>query len=114
MLGRSIGISGEKLRHLGDDPLPDGVYSDVEAAVIRYAQKSTKELRIDDATYQALARHFTVQQIIEICFNVGLAQINNRFTATFLPEVDDYISEANEAADQAAGACPIHYPRMPT
>ncbi len=55
-----------------------------------------------------------VQQMIEICFNVGLAQINNRFTATFLPEVDDYISEANEIADHAAGSCPIHYPAMPT
>ncbi len=113
MLGRSIGISGEKLAHLGDDPLPDGVYSDAEAAVVRYAQQSTKTIRIDNATYQALAKHFTVQQMIEICFNVGLAQINNRFTATFLPEVDDYISEANENADHAAGACPIHYPSMP-
>ncbi len=113
MLGRGIGISGEKLRHLGDDPLPDGVYSDAEAAVVRYAQQSTKAIRIDNATYQALARHFTVQQMIEICLNVGLAQINNRFTATFLPEVDDYISEANEKADHAPGACPIHYPTMP-
>ena len=28
MLGRGIGISDEKLQHLGDDPLPDGVYSE--------------------------------------------------------------------------------------
>ncbi len=114
MLGRSIGISGEKLMHLGDDPLPDGVYSDREAAVVRYAQQSTKAIRIDDATYEALARHFTVEQMIEICLNVGLAQVNNRFTATFLPEVDEYISEANDKADHAAEACPIHYPAMPT
>jgi hypothetical protein len=49
MLGRGIGISEEKLRHLGDDPLPDGVYSDAEAAIFRYAQRSTKTLHIDDA-----------------------------------------------------------------
>jgi alkylhydroperoxidase family enzyme len=113
MLGRSIGISDEKLQHLGDDPLPDGVYSEAEAAIVRYAQRSTKTQRIDDATYQALAEHFSVQQIIEICLNVGLAQITNRFNATFLPEVDDYILEANEQADHATGACPIHYPPMP-
>jgi len=35
MLGRSIGISEEKLRHLGDDPLPDGIYSKAEAAIVR-------------------------------------------------------------------------------
>jgi alkylhydroperoxidase family enzyme len=112
MLGRSIGISDEKLAHLGDDPLPDAVYSDAEAALIRYAQQSTRMLPIDDAAYQALAQHFTAQQMIEICFIVGLAQLVNRFNATFLPEVDRYILEANEVADHAPGACPIVYPPL--
>jgi alkylhydroperoxidase family enzyme len=98
MLGRSIGISEEKLRHLGDDPLPDGVYSEAEAAIVRYAQRSTKMLSIDDTTYRALTKHFSVQQIIEICLNVGLAQMTNRFNATFLSDVDDYILEANKRA----------------
>jgi alkylhydroperoxidase family enzyme len=114
MLGRGIGISEEKLRHMGDDPLPDGVYSEAEAAIVRYAQRSTKMLSIDNTTYQALAKHFSVQQIIEICLNVGLAQITNRFNATFLTDVDDYILDANKRADSAVGACPIHYPPMPT
>jgi alkylhydroperoxidase family enzyme len=114
MLGRGIGISEDKLRHLGDDPLPDGVYSEAEAAVVHYAQRSTKMLRIDDRTFQALTKHFSVEQIIEICFNVGLAQITTRFNATFLPEVDQYIVEANQKADEAVGVCPIHYPSMPT
>ena len=112
MLGRGIGISEEKLRHLGDDPLPDGVYSEAEAAIVRYAQRSTKMLSIDELTYQALAKHFSVQQMIEICLNVGLAQMTNRFNATFLSDVDDYILEANEKADRTVGACPIHYPPM--
>ena len=98
MLGRGIGISEEKLRHLGDDPLPGGIYSEAEAAIIRYTQKSTRLLPIDDYTYQALAKYFSVPQIIEICLNVGLAQITNRFNATFLTEVDDYIVDANEKA----------------
>ncbi len=114
MLGRGIGISDEKLRHLGDDPLPHGVYSEAEAALIRYAQRATKTLPIDDITYQALADHFTVQQQIDICLAVGLAQITNRFNATFLSEVDDFIVAANAQADSAAGACPIQYPPMPT
>jgi len=49
MLGRGIGISEEKLRHMGDDPLPDGVYSEQEAAIVRYAQRSTKMLVCDRA-----------------------------------------------------------------
>ena len=63
---------------MGDDPLPDGVYSEAEAAIVRYAQRSTKMLSIDNTTYQALAKHFSVQQIIEICLNVGLAQITKQ------------------------------------
>jgi alkylhydroperoxidase family enzyme len=106
MLGRGIGISEEKLQHLGDNPLPEGVYTDAEAAIIRYAQKSTKMLPIDDSTYQALAKHFSVQQIIEICLNVGLAQITNRFNATFLTEVDDYIVDANERRLAQQGGAP--------
>jgi hypothetical protein len=112
MLGRGIGISEAKLRHLGDDPLPDGVYSEAETAIVRYAQKATRTLSIDDATYQALAEHFSVQQIIDICLNVGLAQVTNRFNATFLTDVDDYILAANEQADSTGGACPIQYPPM--
>jgi alkylhydroperoxidase family enzyme len=113
MLGRGIGISDEKLAHLGDDPLPDGVYSEPEAAVIRYAQRSTRMQLIDDATYQDLAKHFSDQQLIAICFLVGVAQLVNRFNATFLPEVDDYILEANAQADSEIGACPLVYPPMP-
>ena len=110
MLGRSIGISEEKLRHLGDDPLPDGIYSKAEAAIVRYAQRSTRMLNIDEATYMALTKQFSVEQIIDICLNVGLAQITNRFNATFLTDVDDYILEANEKAGRPAAACPIHDP----
>jgi hypothetical protein len=111
MLGRGIGLSDEKLAHLGDDPLPEGVYSDAEEAIVRYAQQSTLMLSIDDATYEALTKHFSVPQIIEICLNVGLAQMTNRFHATFLTDVDDYILEANQQADGMT--CPIHYPPMP-
>ena len=75
--------------------------------------RSATLLPIDEATYQALAKHFSVQQMIEICLVVGLAQMANRLNATFLSDVDDYILEANEQADHAPGACPIQYPPRP-
>lgn len=112
MLGRSIGLSEEQLRHLVDDPLPAGVYTAPEAAIVRYAQKSTRFVPIDERTYGDLAAHFSIQQQVEICMVVGLAQIANRFNATFLTDVDDYFLEANRAFDLAAGACPLPYPSM--
>jgi alkylhydroperoxidase family enzyme len=114
MLGRSIGLSYEKLRHLGDDPLPDGVYSPAEAAVVRYAQRSTRGLAIDTSTYRALAEHFSTPQIIDICLNVGLSQITNRFNATFLPDVDEAFTTSNRKAYAGMAGSPLEYPAKPS
>jgi alkylhydroperoxidase family enzyme len=113
MLGRSIGLTYEKLRHLGDDPLPHGVYSPAEAAVIKYAQRSTRGLAIDASTYRALAEHFSAPQIIDICLNVGLSQITNRFNATFLPDVDEIFMTSNQAAYANMAGPPLEYPPKP-
>jgi alkylhydroperoxidase family enzyme len=113
MLGRSVGLTYEKLRHLRDDPLPEEVYSPAEAAVVRYAQRSTKGLAIDASTFRALAEHFSTPQIIDICLNVGLSQITNRFNATFLPDVDETFTTSNERAYAGSGGPPLEYPLKP-
>lgn len=94
VLGRSTGIADEKLAHVADDPLPDGLYEPSEEAVIRYAQASTRLEPITDDLYGALAAHFDEQQIIEICLTVGLSNLVNRFHATFLTDVDAATTEA--------------------
>jgi alkylhydroperoxidase family enzyme len=108
LLGRAAGLTEEKLAHLGDDPLPDGVYDDAEAAIVRYAQKCTRMDVIDDATYDALRRHFDEKQIIEICFTIGLSNLINRFHATFLTELDPTTQQA------VAGSCPLAFPMVPS
>jgi alkylhydroperoxidase family enzyme len=113
VLGRSLGLTEEQMRHVADDPLPDGIYDGAEAAIVRYAQKATRLEAIDDATYAALARHFGTQQIMDICLTVGLSNMVNRFHATFLTDVDaETIAEA-EAGDERAGSCPIPRPHPP-
>jgi alkylhydroperoxidase family enzyme len=94
MLGRSVGLTDEQLAHLGDDPLPEGVYSPSEAAIVRYAVQSTLRITIDDALFAELARHFSRQQIIDICLVVGQSNVVNRFHATFLTDVDASTIEA--------------------
>jgi len=107
LLGRAAGLTEEKLAHLGDDPLPDGVYADDEAAIVRYAQRSTRMEPIDAETYDALAAHFDTHQLIELCFTVGLANMVNRFHATFHTDLDDW----TEAA--LGDSCPLPYPPVP-
>ena len=100
-------MTEEKLAHLGDDPLPAGVYDDAEAAIVRYAQKSTRMDVIDDDTYDAVRRHFDEKQIIEICFTIGLSNLINRFHATFLTELDP------DTQEELAPSCPLSYPDVP-
>ena len=87
-LGRAAGLTEEKLRRLGDDPLPAGVYRPEEAAIVTYAQRSSRLEPISDELYAELARHFDTKAIMEICFTVGMSNMVNRFHATFLTDVD--------------------------
>ncbi|MDP9398478.1 MAG: hypothetical protein M3P96_11980 [Actinomycetota bacterium] len=107
LLGRAAGLTEEKLAHLGDDELPEGLYEPDEAAVVCYAQRSTRMQPIDERTYSALTEHFSRDQIIEICFTVGLANTINRFHATFLTEVDPQTRQV------LAPSCPLAYPDVP-
>lgn len=107
LLGRAAGLTEDKLAHLGDDPLPEGVYEPDEAAIVRYAQRSTRMDVIDEQTFGDLAAHFTTEQQIEICFTVGLSNLINRFHATFLTEVDPQTQEL------LAPSCPLSYPPTP-
>jgi alkylhydroperoxidase family enzyme len=101
------------MSHLTADPLPENVYTPEEAAIIRYAQKSTRLEPIDDATYGALEQHFSQQQIIDICLTVGLSNMINRFHATFQTDVDE--DTLNEVADRTPDgmSCPIRLPKRP-
>ena len=99
--------------HLGDETLPEGLYPPSQASIVRYAQKSTRLQRIDDETYGALARHFTPQQIIDICLTVGLSNMINRFHATFRTDLDAETTAEVEKGDMIAGSCPIPRPKPP-
>ena len=101
------------MRHLTDDPLPDGIFDAAEAAIVGYAQRSTRLQRIDDQTYGDLTAHFSTQQIMDICLTVGLSNMVNRFHATFRTDVDAATLEAVEAGDAVAGICAIPIPRLP-
>ena len=113
MLGRSLGLTEEKLRHLTADPLPEGVYEPPEKAIVHYAQKSTRLEPIGDELYGELKRQFSSEQLIDICLTVGLSNMINRFHATFRTDLDAETTAAAEAGDLANGSCPLPRPPQP-
>ena len=88
MLGRNAGLSDAQIRHVGDDSPPEGLYDEASTTLLRYVRASARMERIDDELFGALEAHFTRTQIMELCFEVGLAGTVNRFHATFLTDLD--------------------------
>lgn len=107
LLGRSVGIEDEKMRHLGDDPLPDGVFTSEEAAIVRYSQASTLMKPITDEIYGDLAEHFDTQQIMEFWAAVTMSNDTNRFHATFLTDLEQ------TTLDAIGSSCPLPLPPLP-
>ena len=87
-LGRSAGLSEQQLAHLTDTPLPPDVYDEAERAIVEYARRSTRMDPITDDLFARLRDHLSVEQVMELCFTVGVANVINRFHATFLTDLD--------------------------
>ncbi|HEV2311405.1 MAG TPA: hypothetical protein VGU73_12860 [Acidimicrobiia bacterium] len=105
-LGRSVGLDEERLGAIADD-VPQPVYSDVEQVVVDYARRLTRMQPIDDALYWELRRHFTLEQVMELCFTIGVSNIINRFHATFHTPLDQ------RTQDALARGSPLFLPPLP-
>src|SRR4029077_3658335 len=103
-LGRSVGLTEEKIAGLADADLPEDLYNDAERVAIRYARVITRMGAIDNELYAELSAHYSAPEIIEMCFVVGLSNLVNRFHATFRTELDASTAEA------AAASCPLPLP----
>jgi alkylhydroperoxidase family enzyme len=88
-LGRSAGLTEDEISHVADDVVPNGVFDEAERAVQRYVVLSTSAEPITDEVYEALRAHLSERQVIDLCFTVGLANLVNRFHATFHTDVDE-------------------------
>jgi alkylhydroperoxidase family enzyme len=88
VLGRSAELTDEEIAHLLDGPLPDGMYTPAEQAIIRYARASARMEPITDEMWDGLRRHFSIQAIIELGFIVGLQQLTTRFHRLVLTDAD--------------------------
>ena len=81
-------MSERKLAHLSNATPPPDVYDEAERAIVEYAQRSTRMEPIDDDLFGRLRDHLSVEEVMELCFTVGVANVINRFHATFLTDVD--------------------------
>ena len=96
MLGRSIGLTEDEILSLRTWRDSD-LYGPVDRLVLEYAESWKLHRRVPDELYERLTQHFSTRQLVDLCFTAGVADLINRFHATFETDVDD-----ETLADEAA------------
>ena len=102
-----MGLSEEQLAGLASHELTEPPFSPTEQLVVRYARRLTRLEPIDDALYAELQQAFTLQEIMELCFTVGISNVINRFHATFHTPLDD------RTRDALRDSSPLRLPEPP-
>jgi alkylhydroperoxidase family enzyme len=89
-----VGLSEDQLAAIAAGDAPRDVYSPVERAVVDYARRLTRSEPIDDELFDQLRQHFSLHELMELCFTVGIASVVNGFHATFHTPLDERTRDA--------------------
>jgi alkylhydroperoxidase family enzyme len=77
-LAKSVGVRQEQLDQLASwETAP--VFNEQERAVIRYATEVTQNVKVTDATFDALRTFLDNEQIVELTLNTGFYNMVVRF-----------------------------------
>ena len=98
MLGRSIGLTQEQILDLREWRTSDA-YDPVDKLVLEYVEEWKLRHVVPDDLYARLGQHFSTRQLIDLCFTAGLADIVNRFHATFQTDVDEVTLADEDVAE---------------
>ena len=70
LIGRKAGVTDEEIDRCREGPDAPG-WSTLDANLLRAADELNKQQRIQDSSWDALARHYSEQQMMDIVFAVG-------------------------------------------
>jgi alkylhydroperoxidase family enzyme len=74
VIARQSGVSDAEVERIADGPDAPG-WSDAERALLRAVDELRADAFIGDATWAALAKHFSKQQVLDLIFAVGQYQL---------------------------------------
>jgi alkylhydroperoxidase family enzyme len=85
------------------DPVTNPRFDEIDRLVLEYSEVLTKTNRVSSELFARLAAWFSREEIVELCFTVGLSNLVNRVHATFNTDLD----EMTKASVPDAAFCPI-------
>ena len=91
-IARAALIPDDDISRVADGPDAEG-WSDREATLLRAADELHADQSMTDATYNALARDYNEQQLLDIVFTVGQYTLVSMALNTFRVERDDGVKE---------------------
>ncbi len=101
MLGQALGLTDAEFEALKGDGA-GGPFNEKEQAVLRWTEAMTRNTaRHDDAAWDAMRRHFTDQEIVEISMACALFNMGNRLNDAFRTELEP--EEYNRQQHKAVG-----------
>ncbi|MBM4258188.1 MAG: carboxymuconolactone decarboxylase family protein [Deltaproteobacteria bacterium] len=86
-LAKSVGVRQEQLDRLAAWET-DPTFNEQERAVIRYATEVTQNVKVADATFDALRQFLDNEQIVELTLNTGFYNMVVRFLVPMQVELE--------------------------
>lgn len=65
------------------DPDESALFTEEEKAAIVLTLALTRDAHADEEVFARARRHFDERQLVELVVNIGIANLNNRFTECF-------------------------------
>jgi alkylhydroperoxidase family enzyme len=64
------------------------LFTEAERAAIAFSLELTRSVTVSEETFARAKRAFSERQLVDLAVNVGVANLNNRLTEAFWPEVE--------------------------
>ncbi len=91
-LARRVGVSREQLEHL-DEFETSLLFNDQERLVMRYALEATMNVRVSDATFEALRRSLDTRRLMDLVQNVAFYNMVVRVLVPLGVEVEPGVTK---------------------
>ena len=91
-LARRVGVSREQLEHL-DEFETSSLFNDLERLVMRYALEATMNVRVSDATFEALRKSLDTRRLMELVQNVAFYNMVVRVLVPLGVEVEPGVTK---------------------
>lgn len=102
-IGRQLGMSDAKIEAIHEGP-DATAFSDIEKEVMRYTDDVVKNVRASDATFNALTRRLSHQEMQELTLTIGYYMMVSRFLETFDVDIEDAPVGLNKVPGAATSA----------